>query len=125
VPRRYRIPVTSLVRTLIDRAGTHDQPTLRGEVRQAERLRRLALRTLWDAVASPLADPRKARLRSVLATGSPCRTRRNDDRVRDRRLKAAGYEILRFTWAEVAQRPAAVAREIRAAIRRRRAALGR
>jgi very-short-patch-repair endonuclease len=43
-----------------------------------------------------------------------------DDRVRDRRLKAAGFEVLRFTWAEVRHRPAEVARELRAAIARRR-----
>jgi very-short-patch-repair endonuclease len=47
-----------------------------------------------------------------------------DDRVKDRTLKAAGYEVLRFTWAEVERRPAAIARELRAALARRRRELG-
>jgi very-short-patch-repair endonuclease len=46
-----------------------------------------------------------------------------EDRVRDRALARLGYEVLRFTWAEVTLRPAAVAAEVRAAIRRRRRAL--
>lgn len=43
-----------------------------------------------------------------------------DDRARDRALKAEGFEVLRFTWAEVAGRPMAVARELKAALARRR-----
>ncbi len=42
-----------------------------------------------------------------------------DDRVKERELKAAGYELLRFTWAEVVHTPYLVAQEIRAAMRRR------
>ena len=38
-----------------------------------------------------------------------------DDRARDR-TKAAGYEVLRFTWAEVVGRPRPVAAELRAAL---------
>lgn len=38
------------------------------------------------------------------------------DRVRDRALQAAGYRVLRFTFAEVDRAPAAVADEIRAAL---------
>jgi very-short-patch-repair endonuclease len=47
-----------------------------------------------------------------------------EDRVRDRALARLGYEVLRFTWAEVTLRPAAVAAEVRAAIRRRRPVAG-
>jgi very-short-patch-repair endonuclease len=43
-----------------------------------------------------------------------------DDRVKDRALKAEGWEVLRYTWGEVVHTPGEVAREIRAAIRRRR-----
>ena len=43
-----------------------------------------------------------------------------DDRVRDRALAAIGYEVMRFTWAEVTLRPRAVAGEVRAALKRRR-----
>ena len=42
------------------------------------------------------------------------------DAAKDRRLKALGYEVLRFTWAEIVNTPAATARELRAAIKRRR-----
>jgi very-short-patch-repair endonuclease len=38
-----------------------------------------------------------------------------DDRVRDRALQAAGFDVLRFTGAEVFREPAAVARELKAA----------
>lgn len=41
-----------------------------------------------------------------------------DDRRRDRALVAAGFTVLRFTWAEVVHEPALVAREVRAAIER-------
>jgi very-short-patch-repair endonuclease len=42
------------------------------------------------------------------------------DRARDRALKAQGYDVLRFTWAEVVAQPAMVARELKAALERRR-----
>lgn len=42
-----------------------------------------------------------------------------DDRAKERALRAAGYEVLRFTWAEAVHAPFAVAQEIRAAMRRR------
>jgi very-short-patch-repair endonuclease len=42
------------------------------------------------------------------------------DRARDRTLKAQGYEVLRFTWAEIVAKPAMVARELKAALERRR-----
>jgi very-short-patch-repair endonuclease len=41
------------------------------------------------------------------------------DRRKERAIRAAGYEVLRFTWAEVVHEPARVAAEIRAAMRRR------
>jgi very-short-patch-repair endonuclease len=40
------------------------------------------------------------------------------DRRKDRAIRAAGYEVLRFTYAEIVHQPATVAREIRAALRR-------
>jgi very-short-patch-repair endonuclease len=48
-----------------------------------------------------------------------------EDRVRDRALKAAGLDVLRFTGAEVFRKPAAVAGELIAARERRRNALPR
>jgi very-short-patch-repair endonuclease len=45
-----------------------------------------------------------------------------DDRVRDRALKAAGLEVLRFTGAEVSRERRTVAHEVAAAIERRRPA---
>lgn len=41
------------------------------------------------------------------------------DRRKERAIRAAGYEVLRFTWAEIVHEPAGVAAEIRAAMRRR------
>lgn len=41
-----------------------------------------------------------------------------DDRAKHRELAARGYLVLPFTWAEVVHGPAAVAREIRAAVER-------
>lgn len=41
------------------------------------------------------------------------------DREKARVIKAAGYELLPFTWAEIVHEPAKVAAEIRAALRRR------
>lgn len=41
------------------------------------------------------------------------------DRRKERAIRAAGYELLRFTWAEVVHEPARVAAEIRAALARR------
>jgi very-short-patch-repair endonuclease len=43
------------------------------------------------------------------------------DRVRDRAMKAAGLEVLRFTRNEVGGTPAGVARELEEAYRRRAA----
>lgn len=43
------------------------------------------------------------------------------DAAKDRAMKARGYEVLRFTWAEIVNRPQAVARELRAAFARRTA----
>jgi very-short-patch-repair endonuclease len=45
-----------------------------------------------------------------------------EDRVRDRALEAAGFEVLRFAGAEVLREPKSVARELSAAIERRRPA---
>ena len=42
------------------------------------------------------------------------------DRARDRALQARGFAVMRFTWSEVVARPPAVARELRAALKRRR-----
>lgn len=47
-----------------------------------------------------------------------------EDRVRDRRRRAEGFEPLRFTWPEVVHRPGEVARELLTAMARRRSALG-
>lgn len=44
---------------------------------------------------------------------------RGDDYVKERALRAAGYEVLRFTRAEVINQPALVAREIRRTLARR------
>ena len=41
------------------------------------------------------------------------------DRAKDRRLKAAGYDVLRFTWAEVVGKQVMVRRELQAAHARR------
>jgi very-short-patch-repair endonuclease len=41
-----------------------------------------------------------------------------DDRVRDRAMKAAGFEVLRFAGSEVLREPRKVARELSAALRR-------
>ena len=41
------------------------------------------------------------------------------DKQKERVIKAAGYELLPFTWAEVVYEPAVVAAEIRAALARR------
>jgi very-short-patch-repair endonuclease len=42
-----------------------------------------------------------------------------DDRVKDRTAKLGGYDVVRFMWAEIVNRPAVTAREL-AAHRRRR-----
>jgi very-short-patch-repair endonuclease len=44
------------------------------------------------------------------------------DRTRQNRLVALGWTVLRFTWADIVRRPAAVAQAIREAIARHRAA---
>jgi hypothetical protein len=46
-----------------------------------------------------------------------------DDRRRDRELRAQGYEVMRFTWAEVVHEPRRVAAEIRAALSRARSSV--
>jgi very-short-patch-repair endonuclease len=46
-----------------------------------------------------------------------------EDRVRDRTMKAAGLEVLRFTRNEVLRTPARAARELEAAYRRRAASM--
>ncbi len=46
------------------------------------------------------------------------------DRVKDRALGAAGWDVMRFTWAEITRQPAAVAAEVVAAMDRRRTELG-
>lgn len=35
------------------------------------------------------------------------------DRTRDNRLHAAGYRVLRFTWADLTQRPGLIVRQVR------------
>lgn len=47
-----------------------------------------------------------------------------NDRSRDRALKAAGYEVLRFTWAEVVRKPREVAAELIEARARRAREVG-
>ena len=42
-----------------------------------------------------------------------------DDRRKERLLKARGYDLLRFTWAEIVHEPARVAAEIRTFLRQR------
>jgi very-short-patch-repair endonuclease/predicted transcriptional regulator of viral defense system len=44
---------------------------------------------------------------------------RAQDVARDRRLAALGFEVARYTWAEVVRTPGDVAREVRAALERR------
>lgn len=46
------------------------------------------------------------------------------DRRKERVIRAAGFELLRFTWAEVVHEPERVAAEIRAALARRAPAVG-
>ncbi len=43
-----------------------------------------------------------------------------EDRVRDRAMKAAGWEVLRFTRTEILRTPKIVARDLVAAVARRR-----
>jgi very-short-patch-repair endonuclease len=43
-----------------------------------------------------------------------------DDRARDRARQADGYAVMRFTWPEVVAKPTMVARELKAALARRR-----
>ena len=45
---------------------------------------------------------------------SPSQRRR--DRERDDKLRAAGYEVLRYRWHEITHEPSRVVREIRAAL---------
>jgi very-short-patch-repair endonuclease len=45
---------------------------------------------------------------------------RVDDRAKDRYLRAAGYDVYRYTWRDVVHQPRLVATEIRAALRRLR-----
>lgn len=47
-------------------------------------------------------------------------TARQEDRIKDRELAAYGWEVMRFTWAEVTRTPELVARDIKAALIRRR-----
>jgi Protein of unknown function (DUF559) len=47
-----------------------------------------------------------------------------DDRIRDRAMKAAGFDVLRFTRNEVRRSPAAAAHELAAAIAAQRARTG-
>jgi very-short-patch-repair endonuclease len=42
-----------------------------------------------------------------------------DDRRKERLLKARGYELLRYTWAEIRYEPARVAAEIKDFLRQR------
>lgn len=176
--RRMLIPITTLPRTLRDFAGCSTRRELRSAVRQSERLHRLDLPGLREAVEAPLAGHREARLRKVLDRYVPgdvgpgmeerflelcvrarlpipqtqvwigdkrvdflwpaerlvvetddrashdTATAYGDDRIADRVLRAAGYDVLRFIWAEVTGQPGAVARELRAALARRRRELG-
>ncbi len=41
------------------------------------------------------------------------------DRRRGNRLKAAGYDVLNFTWDDLVERPAEVVAEVRALLNRR------
>jgi very-short-patch-repair endonuclease len=43
---------------------------------------------------------------------------RREDRARDRTLRAAGYDVLRFTGEDLDERPGAVAAGVRAALDR-------
>jgi very-short-patch-repair endonuclease len=175
--QRAAIPVTSLQLTLIDLAGVTDQRRLRSAVRQAERVHRLDLRELRQAVDRPRTEARRARLRAVLDVYLPraieseledallelCRRHRlplpdtqvrigdhrvdflwpdlrlvvetdgaqthdtvvgrHNDRVKDRALLALGFEVVRFSYAEVVRQPGMVIRELRRHIARRRDAM--
>ena len=43
-----------------------------------------------------------------------------EDRARDARLAVLGYEVVRFTWRQISDRPAEVAKTIRVLMRARR-----
>ena len=132
---RDGIPVTRPGRTLLDLRTMADQDTLRRAARQAEVLGLPLGEFVWDRVTSPLEDLflrlcRRARLPEpqvnvrigrdlVDFVWSPQRlavetdgyryhhgpVAFEDDRARDNRLTALGYEVLRFTHAMLTNEP--------------------
>ena len=132
---RDGIPVTRPGRTLLDLRTMADQDTLRRAARQAEVLSLPLGEFVWDRVTSPLEDLflrlcRRARLPEpqvnvrigrdlVDFVWSPQRlvvetdgyryhhgpVAFEDDRARDNRLTALGYEVLRFTHAMLTNEP--------------------
>ena len=165
VVRHRAIPVTTVLRTLVDlsRSRLPSLP-LNAAVRQAGRLHRVDLQQLaglprlgkivrlYDPLIGVTESDMEALFLSLCAkhrlpppqpqawfgtyradfTWHECRlvveldSRRwhdNDvnfltDRRKERAIRAAGYELLRFTWAEIVHEPARVAAEIRAAMAR-------
>jgi very-short-patch-repair endonuclease len=135
ITMRHGIPVTRPGRTLLDLRATVDQDILRRAARQAGILNLPLGEFVWDRVTSPLEDLfvrlcRRARLPDpeinvrigrdlVDFVWSPQRlvvetdgyryhhgpVAFEDDRARDNRLTALGYEVLRFTHAMLTNEP--------------------
>lgn len=51
--------------------------------------------------------------------GHGTRTAFREDRARDRRLRAAGYDVTRLTWAQLTEEPETIARDLRILIYKR------
>lgn len=165
---RHRIPVTSVVRTLLDIVATQPPGELARSV-EAAKIRRLVndrdlerllerasgqrgARALRDLLAEPAITRSEAERRMLAllrAAGLPpsdvnvrvCgqevdmlwraerliveidgfeyhRTREafERDRLRDARLQAAGYRVMRITWRQISERPEAVVARVAQAL---------